>query len=112
MIRIWLSPVWCTNESTYTIRKEKHSTFPNGFYVSIKRAIQVNIAIMRAFVQLRKFLQSSKVLSRRLKKLVSETKEKFKEHEEQIQPVFEAIKELISEQEKTKRQIGFQALSD
>lgn len=76
-----------------------------------KRAIQVNIAIMRAFVQLRKFLQSNEELSRRLKRLERETKEKFKEQEEQIQLIFEAIKELITEKEKPKNPIGFKVLN-
>ena len=72
-----------------------------------KRAIQINIAIMRAFVQLRKFLQSNEELSRKLKKLEHETKKRFSEHEEKIQLIFEAIKELITEKEKPKNPIGF-----
>ncbi len=75
-----------------------------------KRAIQVNIAIMRAFVQLRKFLQSNDQLSKKLKKLESETKKKFAEQEKQIQLIFEAIKELISEKEKPKNPFGFQLI--
>lgn len=72
-----------------------------------KRAISVNISIMRAFVQLRKFLQSNEELSRKLKKLEFETKKRFSEHEEKIQLIFEAIKELITEKEKPKNPIGF-----
>jgi len=73
-----------------------------------KSAIQVNIAIMRAFVQLRRFLQSNEELSKKLKKLESETKNKFAEHEEQIQLIFEAIKELVNDKEKPKSEFGFQ----
>jgi phage regulator Rha-like protein len=76
-----------------------------------KRAVQVNIAIMRAFVQLRRFLQSNEDLSKRLKKLESETKKKFADQEEQIQLIFEAIKELIIEKEKPKTKFGFQVLN-
>ncbi len=76
-----------------------------------KRAVQVNIAIMRAFVQLRKFLQSNESLSRKLKKLERETKKRFSEHEEKIQLIFEAIKELITEKEKPKNPIGFKIQS-
>ncbi len=71
------------------------------------RAIDVNIAIMRAFVQLRKFLQSGEELSKRLKKLEKETKSKFKEQDEQIRLIFEAIKELITEKRKPKPLMGF-----
>lgn len=72
-----------------------------------QRAIQVNIAIMRAFVQLRKFLQSNEELSRKLKKLEKETRKRFSEQEEQIQLIFEAIKELITEKAKPKNPVGF-----
>ena len=76
------------------------------------RAIQVNISIMRAFVHLRKFLQSSEELSRKLKRLERETNSKFKEQEEQIQLIFEAIKELITEKEKPKNPIVFKVISE
>jgi hypothetical protein len=72
-----------------------------------RQAIQVNIAIMRAFVQMRKFLQSHEVLAVQLKKLEKETTEKFAEQGKQIQIIFEAIKQLIIEKQKPKKPIGF-----
>ena len=72
-----------------------------------ERAVQVNIAIMRAFVQMRKFLQSSDVLAKKLNELERETKKKFAKQQEQIKFIFEAIKELMIEKEKPKRKIGF-----
>lgn len=72
-----------------------------------KRAIEVNITIMRAFVQMRKFLQSTDELAQKLKELEKETKKKFSEQQEQIQLIFEAIKQLMVEKEKPKRKIGF-----
>ena len=72
-----------------------------------ERAINVNIAIMRAFVNMRKFLGSSEYLAKKLKQLEKETKEKFAEHQQQISLIFEAIKELMTEKEKPKRRIGF-----
>ena len=72
-----------------------------------ERAVQVNIAIMRAFVQMRKFLQSNETLARKLEKLEKETKNKFATHQKQISLIFEAIKELMTEKEKPKRKIGF-----
>lgn len=71
------------------------------------RAIDVNITIMRAFVQMRKFLQSTDELAKKLKELEKETKKKFSEQQEQIQVIFEAIKQLMVENEKPKRKIGF-----
>lgn len=71
------------------------------------KAVQVNIEIMRAFVQLRKFLQSNESLATKLKELEKETKERFEEQQEQINLIFEAIKQLIKEETKPKKQIGF-----
>jgi len=72
-----------------------------------EKAVQVNIAIMRAFVQLRKFLQSNESLTNKLKVLEKETKKRFEEQQEQINLIFEAIKQLIKEETKPKKQIGF-----
>lgn len=72
-----------------------------------ERAIKVNIAIMRAFVKMRKFLSSTEYLARKLKRLEKETREKFAEHQQPTSLIFEAIKELMTEKEKPKRRIGF-----
>ncbi|MCL5030237.1 MAG: ORF6N domain-containing protein [Bacteroidetes bacterium] len=77
-----------------------------------KRAVQVNTAIMRAFVQLRKFLESNDDLSRRLRKLEMETKKRYKEQKQQIQLIFDSINELMIEKEKPKNPIGFKVISD
>ena len=71
------------------------------------QAILVNIAIMRAFVLMRKFLLSQVELAAQLKKLEKETNEKFKEQGKQIQTIFEAIKLLIVEKQKPRKPIGF-----
>ena len=65
-----------------------------------KRAIQVNIAIMRAFVQLREMIGSNKGLARRLNELE-------KKYDSQLRVVFEAIRELIAESEPKAKRIGF-----
>ncbi len=65
-----------------------------------ERAIKVNIEIMRAFVQLRKLIDSNKDLARKIKKL----EEKY---DEQFRIVFEAIRQLIREEDKPKSKIGF-----
>ena len=65
-----------------------------------ERAIQVNIAIMRAFVQLREMIGSNKGLARRL----NELEEKY---DSQIRVVFEALRELMAEPESKVKRIGF-----
>jgi hypothetical protein len=65
-----------------------------------ERAIQVNIAIMRAFVQLREMIGSNKGLARRLNELE-------KKYDSQFRIVFEAIRELMTEPESKVKRIGF-----
>ncbi len=65
-----------------------------------EKAVHVNIAIMRAFVQLRKFLLSSESLSIKLKELEKETNEKFEEQQEQINIIFETIKHVNKRRDK------------
>ena len=72
-----------------------------------KQAIKVNIAIMRAFVELRKFLYSKDKLAVKLNELEKETKKRFEEHQKQISLIFEAIKQLIKDDSKPKKQFGF-----
>ena len=65
-----------------------------------ERAIQVNIAIMRAFVRLRELISSNKILSRRLAELE-------KKYDAQFRVVFEAIRELMADPASKPRRIGF-----
>ncbi|MFX0199056.1 MAG: ORF6N domain-containing protein [Candidatus Hodarchaeota archaeon] len=65
-----------------------------------ERAIEVNIAIMRTFVQLRQMLTTHKDLARKLVALEKKYNEEFK-------IVFEAIHELMTPPEKPRRKIGF-----
>jgi DNA-binding PadR family transcriptional regulator len=67
-----------------------------------KRAIKVNIEIMRAFVRLREMLASNKELARRLDELE-------KKYDKQFKLVFDAIRELMQSPEPKKRPIGFLA---
>jgi phage regulator Rha-like protein len=72
-----------------------------------KRAIKVNISIMRAFVELRKFLYSNDKLAVKLNELEKETKKRFEEHQKQISLIFEAIKQLIKDDSKPIKKVGF-----
>ncbi len=69
-----------------------------------KRAIQVNIAIMRAFVKLRQILSMNKALACKL----AELEHKIEKHDEDIHAIFEAIRKLMAPAPvKPKLQIGF-----
>lgn len=68
-----------------------------------KKAIQVNILIMRVFVKIRKLLSTHKELSQKL----NELEKKTAKHDVEIKTIFEAIHQLIAIEEKPKKQIGF-----
>jgi hypothetical protein len=68
------------------------------------RAVEVNIAIMRTFVQLRRLMDSNRQLARKIEAME-------KKYDEQFAAVFDAIKRLIAEDDARrttpKRRIGF-----
>ena len=65
-----------------------------------KRAVQVNIAIMRAFVKLREMLAGNKNLARKLEQME-------KKYDAQFKVVFDAIRQLMASPEPKRRKIGF-----
>jgi len=67
-----------------------------------KRAVQVNVEIMRAFVRLRQLLASHKDLARKLVALE-------KKYDSQFRVVFDAIRQLMAPPEPKPRRIGFRA---
>lgn len=64
------------------------------------RAVEVNIAIMRTFVQLRRLMDGNADLARKIEGLE-------KKYDEQFAVVFAAIKQLITPPEPPKPRIGF-----
>ena len=70
-----------------------------------KRAVLVNIEIMRTFVRLRRFLASNKELARKLAALE-------KKYDAQFKVVFDAIRELMNPASKPTRTIGFKSDDD
>ena len=67
-----------------------------------KRAVQVNIAIMRAFVRIRQMLLTNSGLARKLAELESK-------YDAQFKVVFDAIRQLMTPPANPKREIGFHA---
>ena len=65
-----------------------------------KRAVQVNIAIMRAFVKLREMLAGNKNLARKLEQME-------KKYDAQFKVVFDAIRQLMTPPEPKRKKIGF-----
>jgi len=68
-----------------------------------ERAVKVNIAIMRAFVQLRETLDTNRELARKF----SELEQRVGKHDDEIAAILEAIRQLMAPPEKARREIGF-----
>ena len=65
-----------------------------------KRAIMVNIQIIRTFTKLRELLATHTQLRIKIERME-------KKYDSQLKKVFEVLKQLLMEEEKPKRQIGF-----
>ena len=61
-----------------------------------KRAVEINIAIMRVFVHLREVLADNAAL-----------RKKLEEHDEKIKYIFNILGQMLQEPEKPKKRIGF-----
>ena len=68
-----------------------------------ERAAQVNVAIMRTFVQLRQILSSHTDLARKLESLE-------RKYDKQFRSVFDAIRALMVEKKKPRREMGFHTM--
>jgi hypothetical protein len=68
-----------------------------------KRAVKVNIAIMRAFVKLRQTLDANRQLAQKF----SELEERVGKHDDEIAAILEAIRRLMTPPERPRREIGF-----
>jgi len=98
-----------------TLKRGAHSKYPPMAFteqgvamlssvLNSSRAIEVNITIMRAFVQLRRMTDSHAELALKL----ADLERHIKGHDEQIQTIFEAIRQLMAPPDKKgKKKIGF-----
>jgi hypothetical protein len=68
-----------------------------------ERAVKVNIAIMRAFVKLRKTLETNREFARKF----SELEKRIGKHDQEIAAIIEAIRQLMTPPETPRREIGF-----
>lgn len=68
-----------------------------------RRAIEVSVYVVRAFVKLREMLGAHKELARKL----AELEKRMEGHDEEIMALFEAIRQLMEPPEKPSKRIGF-----
>jgi len=107
---------WLVSQNVIPHRKYFGGSLPYAFteqgvamlssVLNSPRAIQMNIAIMRAFVKLREILSTHKELALKLKQLET----KVERHDDEIHAIFEAIRQLMEPPPPPpKRPIGFGA---
>jgi DnaJ-domain-containing protein 1 len=70
--------------------------------ISSEQAIEVNIAIMRVFVQMRQMLSSNSELQRKIELLEGK-------YDEQFATVFQAIKQLMVKEREPRKAIGYRS---
>ena len=68
-----------------------------------ERAVKVNIAIMRAFVNLREALETNRELARKFSGL----EKRVAKHDDEIDAIIDAIRQLMALPTKPAREIGF-----
>ena len=107
----WKSQIVISNKERMGLRKRplaftEHGILMLSSVLNSSRAVQVNIAIMRAFVKLRELMISHKDLALKIEELEG----KFNQHDENFIIVFKTIKKLLEtprESKKKKLPIGF-----
>ena len=82
----------------------EHGILMLSSVLNSKRAVNVNIEIMRAFVRLRQMLASNAELSRRLDELE-------RKYDSQFKVVFDAVRSLMAPAPVKSKQIGFRSIS-
>lgn len=108
-LRDWMSQIAISNREKKGVRKMPLAFTDNGIamlssVLNSERAVQVNIAIMRTFTKLREILFTHKELAHKL----NELEHKVGRHDEAIQAIFEAIRQLVAPPpEKPREPIGF-----
>jgi hypothetical protein len=68
-----------------------------------ERAVKVNVAIMRAFVNLRRTLETNRELAQKFEEL----EKRVGKHDKEIAAIIDAIRRLMAPPEKPRREIGF-----
>ncbi len=82
----------------------EHGAIMAATVLNSKRAVQMSVFVVRAFVRLREMLATN----RRLAGKIAELENRLETHDSVIQDLIEAIKELMTPKEPPRRRIGFQ----
>ena len=81
----------------------EHGAIMAATVLNTQKAIQVSVFVVRAFVKLREMLSTHKELAHKL----AELERKLQNHDESIESLVIAIRQLMASPEPKKRPIGF-----
>jgi phage regulator Rha-like protein len=83
----------------------EHGAIMAANVLNSDKAIEVSVIVVRAFVRLRTILSTNKELAHKL----NELERKIESHDETIQSLFDAIRQLMAPPKQKKQEIGFHA---
>ncbi|MEN6321631.1 MAG: ORF6N domain-containing protein [Syntrophaceae bacterium] len=81
----------------------EHGAIMVASVLNTPRAIEISVYVVRAFVRLREYFASHKELARKL----TELEKKIETHDEAIQSLIDAIRQLMEPPKTKRRRIGF-----
>jgi hypothetical protein len=86
----------------------EHGAIMAATVLNSERAVQMSVFVVRAFVHLREMLAANWKLAQK----INELEERLDTHDEALQEILQAIKELTIPTKRTRRKIGFQLPSE
>jgi hypothetical protein len=86
----------------------EHGAIQAATVLNTRRAVEVSVYVVRAFVQLRGVFATHRDLAKRLDELESRIERKLETHDQTISDILNAIRQLMSPPvPKPRRRIGF-----
>jgi phage regulator Rha-like protein len=82
----------------------EHGAIMAATVLNSKRAIEMSVFVVRAFVRMREMLLKNRQLAAK----INELDRRLETHDTAIQDLIDAIKELMTREESSRRKIGFQ----
>ena len=86
----------------------EHGTIMAATVLNSKRAIEMSVFVVLAFVRMRRTIAGNRNILTKL----AELEHRLKSHDADIQGLMDAIRELMSPEEPNRRRIGFEAPSE
>lgn len=81
----------------------EHGAIMAATILNSSKAVEMSIFVVRAFVKLREITSGNKELAQKL----NELEKKYEKHDKDIKAIIDALRQLMTPPEKTKRKIGF-----